>query len=207
MTEDRIASLLAPFIESSSLSDQQLGAIGTYLEILLKWNSKLNLTSVRDPEEIITRHFGESLFAARQLFSAETAKRTVIDIGSGAGFPGLPLKLWDQSLLLSLIESNQRKTTFLREIIRALHLDSVTVFNERAENVSIQSDIVTLRAVERFEHMLPIASHLARPGGRIAILIGDAQFGLAQSLLPGVKWQAPISIPLSRNRRLLIGAV
>lgn len=205
MTQDRIAELLPPFLGHSSLSSQQLGAIETYLELLLKWNSKLSLTAVRTPEEIITRHFGESLFAARQLFSTDTSKRTAIDIGSGAGFPGLPLKLWNQSLALTLIESNRRKATFLREVVRALHFESVTVLNERAESVSLQANVVTFRAVEYFDLILPIACKLAKPGGRVAILIGDAQVGLAQSTLPEVKWQAPILIPLSKNRSLLIG--
>ena len=114
LDQKRIAELLTPFIGPASLSDLQLSSIQVYLELLLKWNAKLNLTAIRDPEEAIARHFGESLFAARQLFPTGPSRDTAIDIGSGAGFPGLPLKLWNSSLELTLIESNQRKATFLR---------------------------------------------------------------------------------------------
>ena len=203
----RIAELLAPFIGSALLSDSQLDAIEAYLDLLLRWNAKLNLTAIRDPEEVVTRHFGESLFAARQLFPAGDPHATAIDVGSGAGFPGLPLKLWSPSLNLTLIESNQRKATFLREVVRTLNLGSVSVLSERAERISLRADLVTFRAVERFESILPIAFNLVKPGGRIAALIGGAQVRLAQSTLPNIRWEDPIPIPPSRNGMLLIGEI
>jgi 16S rRNA (guanine527-N7)-methyltransferase len=203
--KDRIADLLGPFIEPVSFSDSQLEAIQAYLDTLLRWNAKLNLTAIRDPEEIIPRHFGESLFAARQLFPNADSHETAIDVGSGAGFPGLPLKLWSSSLDLTLIESNQRKATFLREVIRTLNLNSVSVLAERAEGVSLSADLVTFRAVERFERILPIAFRLVKPQGRLAILIGSEQVGLAQSTLTTIDWKAPIPIPLSKSRTLLVG--
>ena len=206
LSPERIAELLVPFVGSVSLTDSQLSAIRTYIDLLLKWNLKLNLTAIRDPQEIVTRHFGESLFAARQLFPAGDSHRSVIDVGSGAGFPGLPLKLWSQNLELTLVESNQRKTTFLREVIRALDLKSAVVLTERAESVSLRADLVTLRAVELFERILPIAFGLVKTGGRIALLIGEMQVAKAESSLPTVTWSTPIPIPLTRNGRLLIGA-
>src|SRR2546423_6143100 len=114
---ERIAELLVPFLGPAPLADSELSSIRTYIDLLLKWNAKLNLTAIRDPQEIITRHFGESLFAARQLFPACDSHESVIDVGSGAGFPGLPFKLWFPSTEIALIESNQRKATFLREVI------------------------------------------------------------------------------------------
>jgi 16S rRNA (guanine527-N7)-methyltransferase len=205
ISKSRIVELLKPFVGPSRLSDLQLSSIQTYLDLLFRWNAKLNLTAIRDPEEIVTRHFGESLFAARQLFPTVDARENAIDVGSGAGFPGLPLKIWDPSLELTLIESNQRKATFLREVIRALRLDSVSVSAARAETVSLRAGLVTFRAVERFDRILPIAFNLVRSGGRIAVLIGEAQVDPAQETLPNVKWKGPIAIPLSRNGRLLIG--
>jgi 16S rRNA (guanine527-N7)-methyltransferase len=202
---ERIPELLAPFVGMTPLTDSQVSAIRTYLEILLKWNSKLNLTAIRDPEEIVTRHFGESLLAARQLFPAGNSHESVIDVGSGAGFPGLPLKLWSQNIDLTLIDSNQRKATFLREVARTLDLRSVAVLAERAESVSLRADVVTFRAVERFERILPVAFGLLKARGRIAILIGEAQVELAQSLLRDVEWKNSMPIPSSKNRRLLIG--
>jgi 16S rRNA (guanine527-N7)-methyltransferase len=206
MTPERIAELLNPFLCGSLLSGHQLRSVDIYVDLLLKWNSKMNLTAVRDPEEIITRHFGESLFAARQLFPAPESNQTAIDIGSGAGFPGLPIKLWNSSLNVTLVESNQRKATFLREVIRTLRLESISVLADRAEAVSNKADLVTLRAVEQFERTLPTANSLAKSGGRIGLLIGAAQVESALSILPEVKWQAPIPVPNSRNRVLLIGS-
>jgi len=202
---DRIAELLALFVGSAALNHFHISAIRTYINLLLKWNAKLNLTAIRDPEEIVTRHFGESLFAATQLFPTGDSDESVIDVGSGAGFPGLPLKLWSPTLDLTLVESNQRKATFLREVIRALDLTSTAVVSERAESVSLRADVVTFRAVELFERILPVAFGLIKPGGRIALLIGGAQVELAQSLLPGMEWKDSIPIPSSKNRRLLIG--
>jgi 16S rRNA (guanine527-N7)-methyltransferase len=205
MTDRRIAQLLQPFLVGSDLSDQQMGAIQTYLDLLLKWNAKLNLTAIRDSDEIVTRHFGESLFAAHQLFPQKSGSQTAIDVGSGAGFPGLPIKIWAPSVKLTLIESNQRKSTFLREVIRALGMQGVEVVTARAESLSIRADVVTFRAVERFEETLRIAFSLAEPGGRLAILIGAQQVAKARTLLPGVAWSDPNPIPNSSNRVLLVG--
>lgn len=207
MTTDQISELLAPFIGPAALSSSQLTAISAYLELLLKWNSKLNLTAVRDPEEIITRHFGESLFAARQLFPSADSSHSAIDIGSGAGFPGLAIKIAVPSLQVTLIESNHRKATFLREVIRALDLHSATVLAERAEKASVRADLVTFRAIEKFERILPLANSLVKLGGRIAILIGESQVNRAEQLLQSVRFETPISIPNSRSRVLLVGQV
>ena len=205
MTEDRIRELLEPFLVLTSLSDSQLKLVSTYLDLLLKWNSKINLTAVREPEEIVSRHFGESLFAARQLFPDRDSATTAIDIGSGAGFPGLPFKIWSPPLDLTLIEANQKKAVFLREIVRTLGLKHVSVLAQRAETVQVRADLVSLRAVERFEKALPGAGRRLNPGGRVALLIGNGQTETAKLLLPSVCWEEPVPIPLSRSRVLLVG--
>ena len=205
MDPDRIAALLAPFLKPEQLSADQLQAVGIYFDLLLKWNSRINLTAIRDPEEVINRHFGESLFAARHLLSPGQKIPSVIDIGSGAGFPGMPLKIWNEAISLTLIESNQKKATFLREVARALDLKDAKILPQRAETVSGPADLVTLRAVERFEHILPVARGLLRPAGRVALLIGRPQVEVARSLLPDLDWQTEIAIPSSQSRVLLVG--
>jgi len=204
MNDDRIAELLSLFIQQGPLSRGQLSAVQSYLEMLLKWNSKINLTAIRNSDEIVTRHFGESLFAASRIFPNQNSTASVIDIGSGAGFPGLPIKIWAPGVSLTLIESNQRKATFLREVVRALNLPQIEVVMDRAENLPIQAEVVTLRAVERFERVLPIVPRLLRPNGQAALLIGSAQVEVAKAALP-LHWQEPIPIPLSRSRVLLLG--
>ncbi len=230
MQAEQIAGLLKPFV-GTSLPLGKLQSISIYIDILLRWNRKISLTAIRDPEEIVIRHFGESLFAAQQLFGAAPQDRTsvevsegskasqptapglptkpaepwVIDVGSGAGFPGLPIKIWAPGIHLVLIESNQKKATFLREAGRALGLAGVDVFSGRAEHFSEAADVVTLRAVERFQSILPVAARLVRSGGRIALLIGEKQYASAGTILPNVDWGAPQPVPLSEARVVVIG--
>jgi 16S rRNA (guanine527-N7)-methyltransferase len=205
MNDGRIRELLTPFLDSASLSTNRIDLVTVYLDLLLRWNSKINLSSVREPEEIVTRHFGESFFAARRLFPNRDSATTAIDLGSGAGFPGLPMKIWSSTLDLTLIEANQKKAVFLREVVRTLGLAQVSVLAERAEDAHALAELVSLRAVERFEKTLPIARQLLKPRGRIALLIGSAQVETARSLLSDIRWVEPIPIPLSRNRVLLVG--
>ena len=252
---NRIAELLEPFLNDSrhliknchserseesrfgshaTLSQLQLENISTYIDLLLHWNARINLTAIRQPEEIVTRHFGESLFAARHLFPREALRRekttwgpppkpalsgaeaavqaepnsaqSVIDLGSGAGFPGMPIKIWAPEITLTLIESNQKKATFLREVTRALTLTNINVFSGRAEHYSTSSaQVVILRAVERFESMLQTATNLVAPGGRLALLISEGQLAAAQSLTPTFTWTSPMPIAQSSSRILLIG--
>ena len=243
MQTERIAELLKPYLtpchsepmrssgeEPDLLSPSQLQSISTYIDILLRWNARINLTAIRDPEEIVTRHFGESLFAARHLFPQGTSggesggraalqgrvkdgeefrasapARTLADVGSGAGFPGIPIKLWAPDISLTLIESNQKKATFLREVTRALTLTDIDIQPTRAERLPSHAfDVVTLRAVERFESILPIAAGLVRPTGRLALLIGSPQQAQAQSNLPDLSWSDPQPIPGSKSRVLLV---
>ena len=205
VSPERILELLAPFLESRELSPPQITSVKIYLDLLIKWNATISLTAIRDPEEIVTRHFGESLFAARHLL-AHTVE-DVADLGTGAGFPGIPLKIWDSSIRLALIESNHRKAVFLRETIRALRLTDVAVENIRADQIPGRYNLVTLRAVETFEAVLPVAGSLVRAKGRLALLIGETQVAHAKATLLNLSWQEPIAIPLSRNRCLLVAQV
>jgi len=176
----------------------------------------------------VTRHFGESLFLARHLFPATAAADAadaplvahlamsgppprpprVIDVGSGAGFPALPLKIWAPHIHLTLIESNHKKAAFLREVARALILTDINVISDRAETVSgqpnsPQAEVVTLRAVENFERILPQAHAFLAPNGSLALLIGVAQLPLLGNLTT-LKWNPPISVPKSHSSVLSI---
>jgi 16S rRNA (guanine527-N7)-methyltransferase len=197
-----LQELLSTFV-SRPLDTEKLNQLQLYLDLLLKWNARINLTAVRDAEEIVQRHFGESLFAGEQL--ELDAASTLIDFGSGAGFPGLPIKILAPHLHVTLVESQQKKATFLREVIRTLKLENATVHAGRAEESSLKSHIVTLRAVEKFESALPVAASLVEPGGRLALLIGAAQSQIARDALPQFEWRKPIPIPESRERIVLVG--
>ena len=211
MQSSRIAELLGPFLgppDARRLAPDAFERISTYIDLLQRWNARVNLTAIRNEEEIVTRHFGESLFAARNLFPLcppVVKDLKVADIGSGAGFPGIPLKLWAPEISLTLIESNHKKATFLREVSRALTLTNINIQNARAESLSaVKFDVVTLRAVERFESILPIAASLLAPAGRLALLIGHPQLSQAQTSLPTLHWHIPTPIPHSQSRLLAI---
>ncbi len=192
-----IAGLLRPYAE---LNPQQLEQTITYLELLLKWNAKVNLTSVRGAEQIVTRHFGESFFAGRQLVAVDAATSvidlgsgagfpvvavdaatSVIDLGSGAGFPGLPIAVLRPFAGVTLIESGAKKATFLNEVIYALGLKNVKVARQRGESFVGSADLVMMRAVEKVEAAIPIALNLVRPGGCLALMIGASQTELGDA--------------------------
>ena len=246
MDTARIAALLEPFLEQP-LSPSQLDQISTYIDLLQRWNARINLTAIRNEEEIVTRHFGESFFLARHLFpnsskpcilseakdlcslnpsggatgvparppstgnwplATGNCPPRVLDIGSGAGFPALPLKLWAPHIHLTLIESNHKKAVFLREVARALTLTNINVLTGRAQalapSLTSQADVVTLRAVERLETVLPQAVTFLAPKGTLALLITTPQIRQVLTLT-NLKWQAQINVPKSRSRVLLIG--
>ena len=193
-----IAALLKPFVPGP-LTPEQLARVQVHLDLLLRWNARTNLTAVRDAESIVTRHIGESLFAAATLLDS-AAIISMTDVGSGAGFPGIPMKIWAPSIELVLVESQGKKVAFLREVARALRIPGVSVFGDRAERLERQSDLVTMRAVERFDNVLPVAARLVTPGGRLGLLIGEGQVASARRTLGDWVWSEPALVPQSRGR-------
>jgi 16S rRNA (guanine527-N7)-methyltransferase len=196
-----IAHLLQPFIE---LDETRLRAISIYIDLLLKWNARINLTAIREPNEIVQRHFGESLFAAKNLLDQERPQ-TAIDLGSGAGFPGVPFAMLVPQVKMTLIESHLKKATFLKELVYALGLKSVKVFSDRAESYPGTADLTMLRAVEKFEQALPMAVRLTNAGGRIALMIGSEQVESARKMGTEVHWSDAVPVPRSNSRELLVG--
>src|ERR1700728_2858710 len=112
LSEAKIATLLTTYL-SDPPSESTLLQLSTYLDLLLKWNARTNLTAVRDPQEIVRRHFGESLFAGRHVGTPAT----LLDLGSGAGFPGIPIALLRPEIAVTLAESQHKKAAFLREVV------------------------------------------------------------------------------------------
>ena len=180
---DRIAQLLQPYLESTSVPATLFLQLGAYLDLLLKWNARTNLTAIRDPESIITRYFGESLFLAAHL---PPGIRSVLDLGSGAGFPGLPLQFLRPELTVTLAESQHKKSAFLQEVVRSLRLNT-TVHAGRAEELvgKHRFDGVVLRAVDRMQQALDLAGKL---GGTVLVLTSvrdpRAQSPTAQIAVP-----------------------
>jgi 16S rRNA (guanine527-N7)-methyltransferase len=193
LSETAIANLLVPYLPE--VPAPLLPQLSTYLDLLLKWNARTNLTAIRDPEEIVRRHFGESLFAARHLDPGTT---TLLDFGSGAGFPGLPIALLRPDIQVTLAESQNKKATFLREAVRTLNLPSTEVWPDRVESMPPlrQFHTVALRAVDNMA--AATASAAPRATHQLLFLTGsipDLPAGFTASL--------PLLMPNSETSILL----
>ena len=204
LSETRVRQLLEPF--GLSLPSGQVSQIITYLELLLRWNQKINLTAIRTPEECIVRHFGESLFLARH----EELGGSLVDIGSGAGFPGLALKIRFPELAVTLLEPVAKKRVFLKEAARVCGFSQVSVRPERLEEFVHREPAApfksaTSRAVGKLERLVPQAVQCLEPGGSIFLWLTRDQ-GVGVTSREGVvAWGDPLPIPLSRSGVILPG--
>lgn len=151
--------MLQPYLGAHEVGSELAERISNYLDLLLVWNDRMNLTSVRDPREIVERHFGESFFLARHM----QVSGSLLDLGSGAGFPGVPIQLWHPRLQVTLAESQLKKATFLREVVRSLGLRT-EVWAHRAEGLvgGRKFDCVAMRAVDQPRAALTAAFQLTR---------------------------------------------
>jgi 16S rRNA (guanine527-N7)-methyltransferase len=192
LSESVIADLLIPYIPTPPTS--LYAHLSLYLDLLLKWNARTNLTAIRDPEEIVRRHFGESLFAAQHLGACET----LLDLGSGAGFPGLPIALLHPEIQVTLAESQNKKATFLREAVRTLSLRNIEVWAARVETMPAarQFHTVALRAVDNMT--AAIAAAAPRATHQLLLLTGTPP-----PLPPDFTPEPPILIPNTQASILL----
>jgi 16S rRNA (guanine527-N7)-methyltransferase len=199
LPEARISSLLKPYLQEP-LADEVLTKLGSYLDLLLHWNARTNLTAIRDPEQIVQRQIGESLFAAQ--FLPEIA--TVIDFGSGAGFPGIPMQLFRPANVVTLAESQGKKAAFLREAVRHLSLPA-QVWAKRVEEIpSAQHfDVVTMRAVDKSEAMQTVATDRVTPGGSLLRFLGEEE----PAEIEGWRVVFEHPVPLSRGRLVNLARV
>ncbi len=174
----------------------EVEALREHYELLLHWNRRINLTSVRKPREIVERHFGESLFLAARMPEVGS----VVDVGSGAGFPGLPLAVARRGLKVTLVESVGKKAAFLRECAR--EHGSVRVCGCRLKEVSLEFDWATWRGVA----LEGIEDELATRVGRVAAITSEklAEEWEASTV---ITWDSPEPMPWDERRVLLIGAI
>ncbi len=173
-----------------------------YLHLLLRWNGRTNLTAIRDVEGILRRHFLESIACAQIL---PIGIRTLLDFGSGAGFPGVPIALCRPEITVTLAESQGKKAAFLGEVARTLGIP-VTVHGARAETLTRAFDCVTLRAVDRMNEAVRAASGLVVDGGWLAPLSTGGESAAIRDLAGvGFAWQDPVLLAGGDDRVLLLG--
>ena len=202
-SKEAIERALAEF--GVSANSEQVVQIQQYIDVLLRWNEKMNLTAIRDPLEILYRHFCESMFGAVVL-PVENCR--LADVGSGGGFPGIPMKIIRPEMDLYLIESNMKKATFLTEVVRELGLTGVRVLVSRYEELSEELapvDIVCSRAVGEFAPFLEWASSPVLGVKQVGLWIG-AQDAESVRRLRTWTWDEPKPIPHSLRRFILVGS-
>ncbi len=202
LSETAVRQLLAPF--ELELDSVQMRQLLTYLELLMRWNRRINLTAIRDPAICVTRHFGESLYVRRHL----ELRGKLLDIGSGAGFPGLALKIVFPELAVTLLEPIAKKRAFLKEVARACAFDYVEVRSERLEDFASNSadsafETATARAVGHLDKLVPLAARCLEPGGRLLLWLGRER---ARDLETGYfEWGAPFPLPHRREGGIWVG--
>jgi 16S rRNA (guanine527-N7)-methyltransferase len=196
------------------LDDEQIALFDLYQNELLKWNATTNLISEKTAGEVVTRHFLDSLSAAK-FISNPNAR--LVDLGCGAGFPGIPLKIAMPSIQLYLLETNRKKVSFLKHIIRTLNLDQTQTLHGRTENI-VQAetwkekfDIVISRAAFKLPDLLTLGKYFLAPDGLLITLKGqDVSFELDTALAGGNPskiyklYQYDINLPLLGPPRKII---
>ncbi len=188
-----------------AVSDSLCEQIRVYIELLLRWNRRISLTAIESPEEIVRTHFAESLLATK---AVPDLHGRLADVGTGAGFPGLPLRMYIPDLHLTLIEPNAKKCAFLAEVIRALDLKAVEIIQRRYEDVRTPDppfDIVTARALGQFQEFADWAESVLAPNGRVMVWTGpDGKSELERK--KSWNWHLPYMIPGSKHRLIVVGS-
>jgi len=187
-----------------SATPQTFASIRLYISLLLRWNERISLTTVTDPEDLLRFHFGECMFAAS---AVPLRDGRLADVGTGAGFPGIPLKLLNPDLQLVLIESNAKKAAFLSECIRQIGISGAEVYRGRFEDFPSKAapfDFVAARALGAYPALAKWSRAMLAPGGKLVLWLGERD-SIEMSRDALLQWHEPIPIPGSDRRTILIG--
>ena len=204
METSHILHLLQPF--GLELAVPQVEAIRVYLTLLLRWNQKINLTGIRTEEECVTRHFGECLY----LTTTESISGRLVDVGSGAGFPGLALKIVRPELSVILLEPSTKKRAFLKEVVRQCNVADVHITGQRMEEFSgggesRNVDIVTARGLRHREEIAAMSNKLLVSSGKLCLWLTRRDAEELARRMGSFRWKSPVALPLTRERVILVG--
>jgi len=150
------------------VDDEQLAKLIAYVQLLAKWNKSFNLTSVREPEQMVSRHILDSLAIQPYLLG-----KSLLDVGTGAGLPGIPLAILKPEMAITLLDSNSKKTRFLQQVKAELNLDNITVVHSRVEQAELAKfDLVTARAFSTIDDIIDLAGRHCDDAGCLVLMKG-----------------------------------
>jgi 16S rRNA (guanine527-N7)-methyltransferase len=150
------------------VSEQQLSLLIKYVELIAKWNKAFNLTSVREPQEMISRHLLDSLAILPYLEG-----KSLLDVGTGAGLPGIPVAILRPEMAVTLLDSNSKKTRFLQQVKAELNLKNISVIHSRVEQADLPKfDIVTARAFSTIDDIIDLAGRHCDDAGSLVLMKG-----------------------------------
>ena len=184
------------------LDEQTASRVCDYVSLFLRWNARLNLSAIRDENGVISRHIIESIKFAREV---PPVVSTLLDFGSGAGLPGIPIALCRPRIAVTLSESRGKKAAFLREAVRVLGIPAI-IHAQRAETLRAVFDCVVLRAVDRMPQAIAIAAKLVGPKGYLGLMTTDEALPRLQSAAGAqFSWEDPVRMTCGSSRLISLG--
>lgn len=190
------------------IKEEQLDQLEKYYNLLIEWNEKINLTRIVDKEDVYLKHFYDSLTITKVIDL--TKVETLCDVGTGAGLPGIVLKIMYPHLKITLIDSLQKRVNYLNEIINDLNLSNIQAFHERGENYHLKSEVVTARAVANIEKLLGYTMHLVDKNGIFIAMKGNIDEELTDKVIMKINKKYKIvqiekfALPKEESRRSLL---
>lgn len=156
-----------------NITKEQLSILNDFYHLLIDWNKKINLTRITEEQEVYLKHFYDSLTIVKEVDLTKT--KTLCDVGTGAGFPGIVLKIIFPNLEVTLIDSLQKRVNYLNDVIEKLNLENIKAIHSRGEEYHQEFDVVTARAVANIEKLLTYTMHLVKKDGILIAMKGNIE--------------------------------
>ena len=191
-----------------TLTEEQLKKLDKFYNLLIEWNEKINLTRITDKKEVYLKHFYDSLTIAKAINLS--TQETLCDVGTGAGFPGIVLKIAYPNLKITLIDSLQKRVNYLNTVIKELDLKNIVAIHSRGEEYKEKFDVVTARAVANIEKLVNYTMHLVNENGVFIAMKGNIDEELNDSVIKKINKKYTIVntqkflLPVENSNRSLI---
>ena len=190
------------------LAEEQLIKLDKFYNLLIDWNEKINLTRITEEQDVYLKHFYDSLTIAKVIDLS--TKNTLCDVGTGAGFPGIVLKIVYPNLKITLVDSLLKRVNYLNTIIKDLELDNIKAIHSRGEDFKENFDVVTARAVANIEKLLGFTMHLVNKDGLFIAMKGNISEEMTESVINKINKKYKIQeinsfmLPIENSNRSLV---